>query len=263
MRASCRAGGSRQLGSVAAFTAVNEIPALAFLALVSGLLLLRYPRQTLLCLVPAALVPIAASVAAQYAALGELKLVYTEFGTESYLWEGSLWKTPLELDALNLPWFDPQEAARTGNRRRVAWPLSLPHDAGPPRILVAHADLLLLAWWDWDGCLRRVGKPMAAVGLDDGGPDRRPAGLLHLEPQGPELRRLDPGPALALLADPVLAAAAARGSRGGPEPAAGSAGCLLALSVSVISVGYAMRNPWSHPWILDALEHLGIYSLPR
>ena len=42
------------------------------------------------------------------------KLVYTEFGTESYLWEGSLWKTPLELDALNLPWFDAQEAARRG-----------------------------------------------------------------------------------------------------------------------------------------------------
>ena len=114
MRASCRDGGSRRLGSGAAFTEVNEIPALSFLALVSGLLLFRYPRQTLLYLVPAALVPIAASVAAQYAALGELKLVYTEFGTESYLWEGSLWKTPLELDALNLPWFDPQEAARRG-----------------------------------------------------------------------------------------------------------------------------------------------------
>jgi hypothetical protein len=38
---------------------------------------------------------------------------------------------------------------------------------------------------------------------------------------------------------------------------------LLALGLSVLSVGYAMRNPWSHPWILDALEHLGLYSLPR
>ena len=27
---------------------------------------------------------------------------------------------------------------------------------------------------------------------------------------------------------------------------------LLALLFSVLSVGYAMRNPWSHPWIQDA-----------
>ena len=45
-----------------------------------------------------------------------------------------------------------------------------------------------------------------------------PAGVLHLEPQGAELRRLDPGPALAVLADPVLAVPAAERSRGGPNP---------------------------------------------
>ena len=38
---------------------------------------------------------------------------------------------------------------------------------------------------------------------------------------------------------------------------------LFALAISVMSVGYAMRNPWSHPWILDALEHLNLYSLTR
>jgi hypothetical protein len=38
---------------------------------------------------------------------------------------------------------------------------------------------------------------------------------------------------------------------------------LLALGISVVSVGYAMRNPWSHPWILDALEHLNLYPLTR
>ena len=27
-----------------------------------------------------------------------------------------------------------------------------------------------------------------------------------------------------------------------------------------MSVGYAIRNPWSHPWILDALEHLNLYT---
>ena len=38
---------------------------------------------------------------------------------------------------------------------------------------------------------------------------------------------------------------------------------LLALAVSVMSVGYAIRNPWTHPWILDALEHLDLYTLTR
>ena len=38
---------------------------------------------------------------------------------------------------------------------------------------------------------------------------------------------------------------------------------LLALAISALSVGYAMRNPWSHPWILDAMEHLNLYPLTR
>jgi hypothetical protein len=38
---------------------------------------------------------------------------------------------------------------------------------------------------------------------------------------------------------------------------------LVALFVSVFSVGYALRGPWSHPWILDALEHLNLYTLKR
>jgi hypothetical protein len=38
---------------------------------------------------------------------------------------------------------------------------------------------------------------------------------------------------------------------------------VLALASSALSVGYAMRNPWSHPWILDALEHLKLYPLTR
>jgi hypothetical protein len=38
---------------------------------------------------------------------------------------------------------------------------------------------------------------------------------------------------------------------------------LAALAVSVASVGYALRSPWSHPWILDAMEHLNFYELKR
>jgi hypothetical protein len=38
---------------------------------------------------------------------------------------------------------------------------------------------------------------------------------------------------------------------------------LAALAVSAVSMGYALRSPWSHPWILDALEHLDLYELKR
>jgi hypothetical protein len=38
---------------------------------------------------------------------------------------------------------------------------------------------------------------------------------------------------------------------------------LAALAISALSVGYSMRNPWSHPWILDAMEQLGLYTLRR
>ena len=33
--------------------------------------------------------------------------------------------------------------------------------------------------------------------------------------------------------------------------------------VSVFSVGYAFRSPWSHPWMLDVMEHLNLYELKR
>ena len=55
-----------------------------------------------------------------------------------------------------------------------------------------------------------------------------------------------------------------KGVEGRPGPRLGSGGlALLALAISALSVGYAMRNPWSHPWILDAMEHLGLYPLKR
>ena len=38
---------------------------------------------------------------------------------------------------------------------------------------------------------------------------------------------------------------------------------LLALAASALSVGYALRFPWSHPWVLDAMEHLDLYPLKR
>src|SRR5262249_48065679 len=71
--------------------------------------------------------------------------------------------------------------------------------------------------------------------LDDERADRRGPGVLHLEARGAELRRLDAGAALAVLADPVLAADAHQGRGGrpvpwpGPPPRAAGPGALGAL----------------------------------
>jgi hypothetical protein len=38
---------------------------------------------------------------------------------------------------------------------------------------------------------------------------------------------------------------------------------LTALGMSVFAAGYALRSPWTHPWIVDMLEHLNLYKLVR
>ena len=38
---------------------------------------------------------------------------------------------------------------------------------------------------------------------------------------------------------------------------------LVALALSVLSVGYSLRSPWTHPWIVDLLEHLDLYRMVR
>lgn len=55
-----------------------------------------------------------------------------------------------------------------------------------------------------------------------------------------------------------------------PDGFRGGANCLtqrrlgyLALAMSFVSVGYGIRSPWTHPWILDALDRLGWYVLVR
>ena len=162
--------------------------------------------------------PIAAFVAAQYAVFGEFKLAYEAFGTDEYLYEGSFWKTPLDLDAFNEhpePYSTYLFHMTLGHHGVFSLtPIFLFSVLGAARLL---------------GAGRLVSAARGEASTDDGrglvdhGADRRPAGVLHLEPQGAELRRLDAGTALAVLDDPVLAAALAQGRRSGAKPAAGSA----------------------------------------
>jgi hypothetical protein len=246
-------------GFFAAFAAANDLPALALLPLLFCMLVLRHPRQTLIYFVPAALIPIGAFLACQYAVFGEVKLAYESFGSDEYLYEGSLWKTPLDLDAFNdhpepyavyffhmtlghhgvlsltpIFFFSVWGAARL--IKSGGLPGSVAAGKTQPMVALAYLTTVLtivvLAFYTWNPKARNYGG--STQGL-------RwlfwmiPLWLLLL-PKGVELgetrnwvRRL----------------------------------ALLALAASVMSVGYAIRNPWTHPWILDALEHLNLYTLTR
>jgi hypothetical protein len=314
------------VGFFAAFAATNELPALSFLCLVAGLLLFRYPKKTLLCLVPAALIPVAAFFASQYAALGEFRLAYEEFGTESYLYEGSIWKTPLELDALNVPWQNPEEAARRGLVREsyglYLFHMTLGHHGfwsltpiflfsfwgmirllgGGGRFLViwtwlsflAIAGLVgyylydpaawasggrlheyvyaffaipgllaLLALIAWIVLLRGGGQPMAAVAWMTAILTTVVVAFYTQNTNARNYGGSTQGLRWLFWLIPFWLLLLPRGVEGGQRRPWARRLALAALLVSVVSVGYAMRNPWSHPWILDGLEHLNLYPLPR
>jgi hypothetical protein len=80
-------------GFFAALTACVELPAAAFAVFLTLLLLVRFPRQTLLWLVPAAAIPVAGFFVTNYLAIGRLTPAYGEFGKgQWYEYEGSPWR---------------------------------------------------------------------------------------------------------------------------------------------------------------------------
>ncbi len=79
-------------GFFASFAVTNELPAAAFAAALFVLLLWRRPRRTLAFFVPAALIPLAGLAVTNYAALGQLRPAYSEFGGPWYEYEGSHWR---------------------------------------------------------------------------------------------------------------------------------------------------------------------------
>jgi hypothetical protein len=78
-------------GFFAGFTACTELPAAALAGLLLFVLLLRFPKQTLLLFVPALIVPGAAFLVTNYLAIGKWSPAYAEFGSSYYEYAGSHW----------------------------------------------------------------------------------------------------------------------------------------------------------------------------
>ena len=86
-------------GLFGAFAVTNELPALAFTTAIFLLFLWWRPARTLLFFLPAALIPIAAYFATNYAAVGTLRPVQTDIKGPWYQFEGSHWKILPKEDA--------------------------------------------------------------------------------------------------------------------------------------------------------------------
>jgi len=231
-------------GFFAAFCACNELPAALFGVILFGTLVARFPRQTLLYFVPAAALPIAGFLASQYMALGTFVPAYAEFGGPSYNFAGSYWNTPLEADAID----DPRPVYLLHMLIGHHGVLSLTpifafsfasialHLAGRMRRLRALAAMTavltvaLLAFYTWKT-------------TNYGGSTQGLRWLFWLHPFW-----------LILLPPALEPGQDHRGFR-----ALG----LAAIGVSAFTVGYALRMPWSHPWMLDLMEHLNWMTLKR
>jgi hypothetical protein len=235
-------------GFAGAFAACMELPAALFGILLFLFLFARRPARTLLWFVPGAVIPVLAFLATQYAAFGQFMPVYEEFGTKSYLYETSYWSQPLEFDYLNkAPESYGTYLFHMTLGHHGIWSLTpvfvfsivgalraLGREGGmrPVAVMSLLLTAVMLAFYTWNPKARNYGGSTQGLRW-----------LFWLIP-------------FWLMTLPL-------GVAGGQSRRWLRGLCLVALAVSVFSVGYALRHPWSHPWVLDMIEHLGLYSLRR
>ena len=262
-------GGDRRLrwfaiaGLFAAFTAANELPALAFFAAVTVGLLWRAPRGTLLAYLPAALVVAVASVGTNYLAHHSVLPAYAHRGKTNEL------AKMLDPHAGD-DWYDYQY--RRGKDRIIDsyWSkldTRSPIDQGEPNpadyafhVLIGHHGIFSLTpiW-----LFSVLGAGMLCFRRE---PDWRALGLLIASVSAVCLAFYLMRPLedrnyggmnsgfrwvfwfapLWLVA--MLPAADALSTRRWTRGLA-----YLLLGFSVLSVSYPTWNPWVHPWILDFL----------
>jgi hypothetical protein len=235
-------------GFFGAFCACNELPAALFGLLLFGLVLARFPRRTLAYFVPAAAVPCLAFLLTQYLAFGQFRPVYEEFGTKSYEYQGSYWTTPLELDRFNAA------------GEQESYPVYLFHMTFGHHGVFSLTPIFLFSLWGAAREVRRRGRLSAVAGLTLA----LTVLMLAFYTWNPKARNYG-GSAQGLRwlfwLIPFWLMVLPSGLEGRGRLVRNLS--LAALAVSAFSVGYAFRSPWTHPWLLDAMEHLGLYPLKR
>ena len=236
-------------GFFAAFCACNEIPAGLFSLAVGLILLVRYPRPTLLIFVPAALVPLSAFFGTQYLAFGQFRPVYEEFGTKAYTYEGSYWNTPLEYDYFNKA---PESKA-----------LYLFHMTFGHHGVFSLTPIFLFSI---HGCARNLigrGRPLRAVSALVLGLTVAMLAFYTWNPKARNYGGSTQGLRWLFWMIPLWLVVLPTGLEAGKGRRGARWAMLGALGLSMVTVGYAIRSPWTNPWISDLLEHLNLYPLVR
>ncbi len=234
-------------GFFGALAACNELPAASFGILLFLCVLFRSFRATLVAFVPAAAIPCVAFLGTLYLSTGGFTPFYAEFGGPSYEYAGSYWTHPLEMD-----WFD---------KHPEPWWIYLIH------LTVGHHGMFSLT------PIFLLGIVPMLRGLF--GTDRRIAGLARLTfvltiglfvfytRKTHNYGGSTQGPRWLFWIYPFWLMLAAPGFEPGQAHRGFRWFALICLALSVLSVGYGLLMPWSHPWILDLLEHLNLYTLTR
>jgi hypothetical protein len=236
-------------GFFASFCATCEIPAALFGLLLFPVLLVGFPKQTLCAFLPAAAIPLVAFLVTQMLAFGQFTPVYEEFGTQSYKYDLSYWSTPLEFDYFN----------------------EVPE---PKTVYLFHMTLGHHGIWSLSPIFL-----LAAIGLAASLFDRArrmatlswltfllTAGMLAFYTWNPKARNYGgstQGLRWLFWLFPLWLFLLPRGVQSGQQHRWYRRFSMLALLFSVVSAGYALRFPWSHPWLVDIMERLGLYHLRR
>ncbi len=250
-------------GLACGFAVSNELPSLAFAAAVFGLLLWWSPGKTLFLFVPAAMVFAAGFYATNYAAIGQLRPAYAEFGGPWYEYEGSHWrKPPVGTTKHGIDWAHLRESRATYALHVLVGHHGL-FSLTPIWIAAMFAMLAGCLHWRplWsDFVNRRPADPQALPWFV------QPLGLALtlvvvgyylLETRGRNYSGWSLGLRWLMWLTPVwltcLIPAADWLARTRPRRWLGAA-LLLA---SIFSVHYTLWNPWRHPWLYDFFMELG------
>jgi hypothetical protein len=264
-------------GLAAGFTASNELPATSLAAGLGVYLLYKSPRQTLLCFLPAALVPVAALLAANYVQLGQIRPAYAEFGGLWYEFEGSHWRVPPGLLKRGIDF-----AGRNGETKAVyAFHLLVGHHglfSLTPIMLLALAGMLM----DVRRLILASRGRNSPVGRTCASDLNAPPGTLvpgSTTTLAPLLNLFTLLVSVVVTAFYIVKTDNYGGWSNGPRwlmwltplwlvamlPAldrlqrcrTGRALVLVMLGLSIMSMTYQQWNPWRHPWIYNWMEARG------
>jgi hypothetical protein len=238
-------------GFFGAFAATCELPAAGLCALLFGSLLVKEPRRTLTALVPAALVPALAFEITLYAATGGwTEVVYSRFDEEGpdapYRYPGSYWISPLEIDALDEP------------KWTYAFHLLLGHHG-----VFSLTPVFLYSVWGMFSLLSKRGAALKLRGAAAATLVLSMAVIAFYVRKTNNYGGWTQGARWLFWLFPLWLIFLPHGCVGGQRSRWLRRLALAALFVSALTSGYGLLQPWSHPWFLDALDHLGLYEMTR